>query len=250
MSNSSRHRPAPNRGPQHAKSSQIDQMVTGSTSSSARKFPWIWVIVGLLVVAAGGIAVLSSGGDEEVTVGTAAPDGESSSPGEVQPVSITGDPLAPFAETAGDAAIGMQAPTLVGFSFDGQPVRIEPTGSPTMVVFLAHWCPHCNNEIPVLNEWREAGLVPDGLEVVGVSTSVVPSRDFYPPSKWLDDKGWEWATMADSELSDAATAFGLTALPGIMILDGEGKVLGRASGEMGLVALQAFVDDALAGNIA
>ena len=32
-----------------------------------------------------------------------------------------------------------------------------------MVVFLAHWCPHCNAEIPVLNEWRDSGEIPDGL---------------------------------------------------------------------------------------
>ena len=32
--------------------------------------------------------------------------------------------------------------------FDGAPLTIAPTGKPMLVVFLAHWCPHCNAEIP------------------------------------------------------------------------------------------------------
>ena len=52
-----------------------------------------------------------------------------------------------------------------GYDYDGNETTIDPaTDGPTMVVLLAHWCPHCNAEIPVLNEWRDSGEIPDGPE--------------------------------------------------------------------------------------
>jgi thiol-disulfide isomerase/thioredoxin len=212
----------------------------------AKKFPWVWVIVGALVVLAAGIAVLSAGDDEKASVGTVAPDGSSSSAGETQPVTVEGDALVALEDPANDPAVGTTAPVLSGFGFDGDPITIEPDGSPKLVVFLAHWCPHCNAEIPVLNEWKDAGLVPEGLEVVGVSTAVAPNRDFYPPSQWIEDKEWTWPVLADSETSDAAQAMGVSGFPTMVVLDGDGTVLARTSGEMSGLALQAFIADALA----
>ena len=123
---------------------------------------------------------------------------------------------------------------------------IAPDGTQKMVVFLAHWCPHCNREVPVLNEWKDAGLVPEGLQVVGISTAASPEGEHYPPSEWIDQMDWTWPVMADSETQDAALAFGLSGYPTMVILDGDGTVLSRASGEKTLEQLQQFVDDALA----
>ena len=61
-------------------------------------------------------------------------------------------------------------------NLDGTPIDITPGGAPKMVVFLAHWCPHCNREIPRLIEWQQSGAVPDGLKVVGVATAVADFR--------------------------------------------------------------------------
>lgn len=250
MSNRPKHRPAPNRSSQIPGGRSDVDRILDSRKKSLGRGPVVWAIVAALVVLAGVIAVVSAGGgDEDVTEGTVVttPDGGGqSSEGELQPVAVEGAALAPFVQTDGDEAVGAVAPTLEGFSFDGSPITIGADGDPTMVVFLAHWCPHCNNEIPVLNDWRDAGLVPEGMDVVGVSTAVAPNRDFFPPSEWLDDKDWQWPVMADSEANEAAQAYGVTGFPAIMILDGDGTVLRRASGELGSLALQQFVADALA----
>jgi thiol-disulfide isomerase/thioredoxin len=59
---------------------------------------------------------------------------------------------------ADDTACGMTAPILVGQDFDGETVRIDAASDgPTMVVFLAHWCPHCNAEVPRINQLRDEG---------------------------------------------------------------------------------------------
>ena len=94
--------------------------------------------------------------------------------GAVGPVEIIGESL-PYLETdvvADDPAVGEPAPVLVGLDFEGNPLRIDAAeAGPTMVAFVAHWCPHCNDEIPVLNELRDEGAFPADLNIVGVSTA-------------------------------------------------------------------------------
>jgi thiol-disulfide isomerase/thioredoxin len=139
----------------------------------------------------------------------------------------------------------MQAPTLRGFDFDGAPLDTAATGRPKMLVFLAHWCPHCNREIPVLQSWAAAGGVPAGLDIVGVSTAVDPQRDNYPPSKWVDDKAWTWPVLADSAASDAAAAYGVAAFPTFVIVGADGTVKVRSSGELPVADLDAIVRQAI-----
>jgi len=57
-------------------------------------------------------------------------------------------------ESGDDSTLGLIAPTLNGHAFDGSNLSVTPgDGKPYMIVFLAHWCPHCNREVPRLIEW-------------------------------------------------------------------------------------------------
>jgi len=126
-------------------------------------------------------------------------------------------------------------------------VDIDPgTGGPMMVVFLAHWCPHCNDEIPVLLEWRDSGRIPADLQVFGVSTAVSEERPNYPPDEWLVEKGWDWPVLADDAQLTAANAYGVTGFPYFAIVDADGKVAARGSAEHPIEALQALVDAVVA----
>jgi thiol-disulfide isomerase/thioredoxin len=115
-----------------------------------------------------------------------------------------------------------------------------------MVVFLAHWCPHCNAEIPRLIEWQQSGAVPSDLRVIGVSTGVASDRPNYPPSDWVVAKQWPWAVMADSAAQDAAIAYGVSGYPFFAIVGADGTIKVRASGELEIDALNQIVTDALA----
>jgi thiol-disulfide isomerase/thioredoxin len=168
-------------------------------------------------------------GDENEEAG----DGETvdGSGGETRPVTITGDPMPPLGSADDDPAVGLQAPVLDGEDFDGAAVTIgEPADGPTMVVFLAHWCPHCNDEIPELIALDEEGRLPDGLNVVGVSTAANPDGENYPPSEWIVEMGWPWPIMVDSVGSEAIIAYGGTGFPFTVMLDEDGVVLARKSG--------------------
>jgi cytochrome c biogenesis protein CcmG/thiol:disulfide interchange protein DsbE len=212
----------------------------------------VWLLGGIAVVIAIalGIAIWSASGSGKVsqgTVGTDAAGRASSSPAETQPVTTIGTPLPPEPASGADPAVGLKAPTLLGFTFDGTPIDITPGsgGRAKMVVFLAHWCPHCNREIPVILQWAAAGL-PANLDIVGVSTGVSAQRDNYPPSKWIVSKGWKWPVMADSSNSDGARAYGLAAYPTFDIIGADGTVKLRSSGELAQADLDTLVKQALA----
>lgn len=159
---------------------------------------------------------------------------------EVGALEIRGDALPGLgaATPAEDPAVGMTAPVLIGQDFDGNTVRVDAAADgPTMVVFLAHWCPHCNNEIPRLNELRDAGAFPADLNIVAVSTALDPGRPNFPPSQWLVDKDWTYPVIADGVDPAAeppflaAGAYGVDGFPFTTLIGADGKVVARWSGE-------------------
>lgn len=222
--------------------------MTTQPSRSSKKPWWLWAGIAGFIVVALGIAIWSSkGSDTAVSQGTTATDNSSSSAAETQPVTVDGAALPTPPDSGVDPAIGLTPPTLQGFTFDGSPIDITPGGRAKMVVFLAHWCPHCNREIPVLQQWAASGGVPADLDIIGVSTAVSSQRDNYPPSEWLKAKDWAWPAMADSVNSDAAQAYGVAGFPTFAIIGADGKVKVRSSGELTVDQLDALVKQAVAG---
>jgi cytochrome c biogenesis protein CcmG/thiol:disulfide interchange protein DsbE len=193
-----------------------------------------------MVVALGlGTSLVSCGDDDAAPddvagESTAGPDGTSlvddTSVSEAS-ITVEGDPLPEFADDGDDPAVGMAAPSLSGTDYDGQAVAFTPGEADTLLVFLAHWCPHCNAEIPMMLEWQEAGGLPDDLDVIGVSTGVDQNRPNYPPGEWLADKEWAWPVIADDEGSTAALAYGLSGFPYMVLVDSDGNVVARVDGE-------------------
>ncbi len=167
--------------------------------------------------------------------------------GQVRPVAVLGDALPFLNDSHNDEAVGTQIPLMIGEDFEGNAVEVGPSdGAATLIVFLAHWCPHCNNEIPEINRIRDASAWPDGLRVVGVSTAVSPQRPNFPPQRWLSEKDWTYEIIADAFDSSrstfiAAEAFGVTGFPFMVLIDESGFVRGRWGGELGALALAELV---------
>jgi thiol-disulfide isomerase/thioredoxin len=215
-----------------------------------------FLIIGAGVLLAAAIAIGFSGGSDNATTQPRTTVEGEVAPGEFQPVTVVGDVLSPLGDgngnPASDAAMGKTAPTLNGYTFAGNPVSITPGASaqPIMLVFLAHWCPHCNREVPRLIDWQEQGLVPEGLRVIGVTTASRNDQANWPPSDWIEEMKWPFEVFADSEAGDAANAYGVDGFPFIAMVNAEGKVVGRHSGELELADLDAFVKDSLAVPLA
>ncbi|MEY2974794.1 MAG: hypothetical protein RIR49_1214 [Actinomycetota bacterium] len=189
----------------------------------------------IVVIVAVVVAALTGGGGS-VTPGDAE---------QYRPVGVSGVSLVPFVgDTATDPAIGATAPTIDGQSFRGDPLAIEP-GAPTLVVFLAHWCPACQAEVPKLVDWAESLGVPFGLDVYGVATATSADSPNYPPSVWLAREDFPFPVIADDEAYTARDAFGITGYPGIVMLGPDGTVQWRLQGGPGEGVLEGLVAETM-----
>jgi cytochrome c biogenesis protein CcmG/thiol:disulfide interchange protein DsbE len=212
-----------------------------------------------LLLIAGIVAVVAIiGVIVAVVVGGGGDDGDETS-GAVEPyrpVSVSGQPLPEFGEevrsgAVDDPAIGQPVPVVSGTDYHGDPIAIDPAADgPTMIVLLAHWCPHCNAEVPRLNEWRDSGEIPEGIDIVGVSTGVRSDAPNFPPDQWLVDKDWQWPVLADDEAGTAMASYGGTSYPTIVLVDGDGDVFRRLSGEVPIDDLAPLVDELVGASSA
>lgn len=213
---------------------------------------WMWVTIGVVVaVAIVGVVIATSGSDSPAATDGSTVTTVATGVIDSQPVTVTGTALPDFQTTGTDAAIGLTAPTLDGLDFSNQKMTVDPSKGPYMLVFLAHWCPHCNAEVPRLLDWKHSGQVPATLNVIGVATAVSKTSVNYPPSTWFSNKGWEWPVLVDQTNGDgaagkAAAAFGATGWPYMVIVGKDGKVKARLSGEIAIADLQKIVDKAIA----
>ena len=219
-------------------------------ASSGDSMRTILYVVLVVVGIAGAVALGTSGGSSETTTDTVVTVPGGVQPAEYQKVSSTGGMLAPLPESGADTETGKSVAVLKGYDLQGRPVTIDPAGEgkATMVVFLAHWCPHCNREIPVLNKWRESGEVPTGLRVVGVTTGSKADQANWPPSKWMTAMKWPFEVMADSEAQEAAAAYGVAGYPFIAFVGANGKITARTSGEIPVEQLQIYANAAVAAK--
>jgi cytochrome c biogenesis protein CcmG/thiol:disulfide interchange protein DsbE len=161
-------------------------------------------------------------------------------------LTVTGEALPPLEDPDNDAAVGMASPVVIGATFDGTEVSIGgPTDGPTMLVFLAHWCPHCNDEIPEIVTLRDRGDLPDNLNIIGVSTAVQDDRDNFPPSSWIVEKDWTWPVLADTADSEAIQLYGGTGFPFTVMLNADGTVNARKSGSESADQILEWINAAL-----
>lgn len=211
-----------------------------------------WLLPGLIaaavVVAAVLAIVLSSGGPGSdggsSSVPPSAAAGGSTAAGSgaaVAPPVISGTPLAEFpGRDVTDPAVGQAAPEVTGTDFDGTPVSMEADGRPKVILFLAHWCPHCQEEVPVVQTWVTAGGVPAGVDLISVATAIDPAAPNYPPDAWLAREGWTSPVIVDPTNS-VAQAYGLTAFPFWVFVGPDGNVRARTTGEVSITDLEAAI---------
>lgn len=213
---------------------------------------WIGLIAVVAIALAALIVVVAGGDDETASTSTDSSTQVTSAFPTSQPATITGDVLPSYdsaAET--DAGVGLTAPTVKGLTFGGDEITLDSADGAYMVVFLAHWCPHCNAEVPRLIDWKKSGAVPADLRVIGVATAVAEDAPNFPPAEWFNNKGWPWPVLVDQSAGagvagEVAKAYGASGWPYFVIVGADGKVKVRVSGEVEVSELESIVADALA----
>jgi thiol-disulfide isomerase/thioredoxin len=205
------------------------ERVSEATARQRRNRVVLWGGLAVVVVIAVVVAVVAGGGGNDAKATNF----------ETAAVKVSGTPLPEFdSSQSPDPAIGDTIPTLPGKSvFDGGSITIGPNdgnggnGKPQAIAFVAHWCPHCQAEVPRLVSLAKQGVF-DGVDVTAVATGTNSTYPNYPPSAWLKDVDWPFPVMADTKGGTAAQAFGLAAYPYFVLVDANGKVAARGSGEI------------------
>lgn len=190
----------------------------------------LWIGGGVIGLALIVLLAMSIAGEE--TLDASIGFGDVSVEGDILPV-YTGDPT-------NDQAVGMTAPSVSGADWEGNPAAIEADGRAKILIFLAHWCPHCQNEVPLVQDWLDAGNLPDGVDMYSLTVATDRLRPNWPPQDWLEDEGWTPPVIMDDEIGSAAVAYGMAGTPFYLVVDGENQVLGRISGEIGVAGLDAL----------
>jgi len=211
---------------------------------------WILVAVAAAVVVALVVAVVatsankSTGGESVASGATVVPGGDLNSGS----VHVDGASLAPFTGTASDPAAGQTAPRVEGQQFDGSSIQFPVQGQPAVIVFLAHWCPHCQKEVPLLAKWLGQNGLPTDVGLYAVATSNDRRRPNFPPGDWLRRERWPVPTMVDDSSGTAGTSYGLSGFPYFVAIGPDGKVVQRASGELTVEQFQSLIDAARNGQ--
>ena len=210
----------------------------------------LWIVIGVIVVI--GIAIVAG-----VLIASGGDDGEGSPVAGDTPVAdlivqgepqVEGAPLSDMPESGPDPDVGAPVPTLSGQAFDASPLTIEPGTEPMVVVFLAHWCPHCQAEVPRITEHVAEVGAPEGVAVYGVATGTNEGQPNFPPGEWLAEEGWPFPTLVDSLEGTAAEAYGLTGFPYFVVVDADGNLVQRTSGELSTEQFDALVEAARTGQ--
>ena len=143
-------------------------------------------------------------------------------------VEILGDPIPVNAE------IGAAAPAFKAQpNNSGDPIMVDPAdGTVRLIGFFAHWCPHCQREVPRVSQWLAENGLPEEIEIIAISTAVREGAPNYPPSEWLVNENWPTQVIVDSEESELATAYGLGGFPYWILVDATGTVIHQSSGEL------------------
>jgi cytochrome c biogenesis protein CcmG/thiol:disulfide interchange protein DsbE len=139
------------------------------------------------------------------------------------------------------SATGIAYPKVSGQDFEGDPVVIENDGRAKAIVFLAHWCPHCQAEVPRVHEWLNAGGGDEDVDFYSVSTSMNSAQPNYPPSEWLAPENWQIPIIRDNQAGSAHSAYGAGGFPFWVFTNSDGTVALRTSGELQIDQLEQII---------
>jgi len=202
--------------------------------TASSRVPWLLALGGAGVIAVAALAIVTTSGAGGPALGAGAPTVAASA-------TLGNLPALPtFTGTAADPAVGRAIPEARGTDFDGSSVAIEPDGRPKVLLFVAHWCPHCQAEVPVVQARLDAGRLDPSVDLISVATGIDPARPNYPPDAWLEREHWSPPVLVDGDQA-VATSYGLQSFPYWVAVDAAGKVVVRAAGELTPDQLDALV---------
>lgn len=203
-----------------------------------------WIIGALVAVVTIAMVFTLTRSDDKSTVAQAE-DGTTPLT-ETNDVVIDGTAIPELQET--ETATGVTAPQVTGVDFSGAPITLLESGTPTVIGFFAHWCPHCQTEVDQLSKHLNETGLPDDVNVMAVSTGVDSAQTNFPPSAWFESEAWPGPILSDDAVNSAARSYGLSGFPFWAIVDADGTIVTRSAGGIGPAEFDAYLELARAGS--
>lgn len=200
------------------------------------------VVIGVVVLAGVAVALVFLLGRGEADTSAATTSVSTSPPERGTPDSSGARTHVDDLTVTGSAAPNGAAPTLAGPDVvTGEALSLASLeGKPTLVLFWAHWCPHCQKMMPVFQEFADEHS--DEFNVLTVATAIgaQPSQpQFSSPKRLMTTQDITLPTMRDGE-NDAANAYDVKGFPAMYLVDANGVLVGSAQGEMSQAELLDF----------
>ena len=147
-----------------------------------------------------------------------------------------------------DNAVGVKIPYIEGTALDGDREIIFDDSDITLnqntiVIILAHWCPHCRNEVRELSKYFNETEMPKNVRITSLATSIDASRTNYPPHDWFEQEDWPIPVIVDTIESDIADSLGVNIFPFFVVIDENGIVKLRLAGRIGTDAIEHLISD-------
>jgi thiol-disulfide isomerase/thioredoxin len=139
--------------------------------------------------------------------------------------------------------------TMVEFTLpdlDGKPRNInEWRGKVIVLNFWATWCPPCREEIPLFINMQDK-YGPRGLQVIGVAIDKTEDVKNYQEFNFINYP----VLVGQDEVMGLMKQYGnrIASLPYSVVMDRQGRVLGRKVGAYQRAELQAVLDGLLPGS--
>ena len=140
------------------------------------------------------------------------------------------------------SATGQVAPDVIASDYAGSDVSITNDGTAKAIAFIAHWCPHCQEEVPRVQEWINNGGGVEGVDLYSVSTSANSGRPNYPASAWLENEGWTLPVIVDDKAGSVHAAYGSGGFPYWVFVNADGTVAARTAGQLTIQQLEEFLN--------
>ena len=141
-----------------------------------------------------------------------------------------------------DTALGMTLGSVSGpDAYAETSLTIEPAdGTKRVWMVWAHWCPYCQQELPLLKEmYDDLRTMYPGIDIVTVTSSIDEARG-NPLDAYLQESAFPFPVVVDEDLAISGQ-LGVSAFPFWVVTDGDGTVLLRLSGYLDADRMQGLV---------